>query len=169
MIEKILQDTYVSPKVELTQTDYNRLVQTAQMKAKKIEERAREIYEKEGVTKIQFTGRFYRKRYGEVESDKHEFTVDCNDYYITPTGEYEKTLYKIPQESRQKIAKCVKNFVEEAFVCYFGEHMVNLNEIERLKHKYQQYLNKFIMLTVVGWLLAVLMCIAVFHMVVKNG
>ena len=35
MIEKILKDTYVNPKVELTQTDYNRLVQTAQMKAKK--------------------------------------------------------------------------------------------------------------------------------------
>ena len=31
MIEKILKDTYVNPKVELTQTDYNRLVQTAQM------------------------------------------------------------------------------------------------------------------------------------------
>ena len=45
MVEKILKDTYVNPKVELTQTDYNRLVQTAQMKAKKIEERAREIYE----------------------------------------------------------------------------------------------------------------------------
>ena len=42
----------VNPKVELTQSDYNRLVQMAQMKAKKIEERAREIYEKEGVTKI---------------------------------------------------------------------------------------------------------------------
>ena len=41
MIEKILKDTYVNPKVELTQTDYNRLVQTAQMKAKNIEERAR--------------------------------------------------------------------------------------------------------------------------------
>ncbi len=162
MIEKILKDTYVSPKVELTQTDYNRLVQTAQMKAKKIEERAREIYEKEGVTKIQFTGRFYRKRYGEVECDKHEFTVDCNDYGITPTGDYEKTLYKIPQESRQKIAKRVKRFVEETFECYFGEHMLNLNEIERLKHKQQRIIYKFIIVTVVGWLLAIVMCIAIF-------
>ena len=65
MIEKILKDTYVNPKVELTQTDYNRLVQTAQMKAKKIEERAREIYEKEGVVKIDFSCNLYRKRYGE--------------------------------------------------------------------------------------------------------
>lgn len=155
MIEKILKDTYVNPKVELTQTDYNRLVQTAQVKAKKIEERARKIYEKEGVTKIQFTGRFYRKQYNGVESDKYEFTVDCAEYLITPTGEYEKTLYKIPMESRHKIAKCVKNFVEEAFECYFGEHMLNLNEIERLKHKQQQMVNKFIIWTVVGWLLAI--------------
>jgi hypothetical protein len=48
----------------------------AQMKAKKIEERAREIYEKEGVTKIEFTGRFYRKRYGEVESDVRYQSLD---------------------------------------------------------------------------------------------
>lgn len=162
MIEKILKDTYVNPKVELTQTDYNRLVQTAQMKAKKIEERAREIYEREGVTKIQFTGRFYRKRYGEVESDKHEFTVDCAEYLITPTGEYEKTLYKIPQESRQRIAKSVKNFVEDAFCYYFGEHMLKLNEIERLKNKQQRLVNKFIIWTVVGWALAIVMLIAMF-------
>lgn len=162
MIEKILKDTYVTPKVELTQSDYNRLVQMAQMKAKKIEERAREIYEKEGVAKIMFTGQFFRMRYGEVESDKYEFTVNCKDYGITPTGEYEKTLYKIPQESRQKIAKCVKNFVEETFACYFGEHMLNLNEIERLKHKQQRMVNKFAIVTVVGWMLAIVMCIAIF-------
>jgi len=162
MIERILKDTHVNPKVELTQKEYNDLVALARMKAKKIEERAREIYEEEGVTEIQFTGRFYRKLYGEVNLYKHEFTVDCDDYGITPTGDYEKTLYKIPQESRQKIAKCVKNFVEEAFVSYFGEHMLNLNEIERLKHKQQRMVDKFIIVTVVGWLLAIVMCIAIF-------
>lgn len=161
MIEKILKDTYVTPKVELTQKEYNDLVALARMKAKKIEGRAREIYEKEGVTKIQFTGRFYRKSYGEVECDKHEFTVDCNDYDITPIGEYEKTLYKIPQESRQKIAKCVKNFVEEAFECYFGEHMANINQTKSILHKAEMLRNKFFIWTIVGWLLAVLMLIYV--------
>ena len=162
MIEKIVKDTYVNPKVELTQREYNDLVSLARMKAKKIEERAREIYDKEGVTKIQFTGRFYRKAYGEVECDKHEFTVDCEHYGISPVGDYEETLYKIPQESRQKIAKHVKCFVTEAFMCYFGEHMLNLNEIERLKHKQQRMVNKFIIVTIVGWLLAIVMCIAIF-------
>lgn len=161
MIEKILKDTYANPKVELTQKEYNALVALARMKAKKIEERAREIYEREGVAKIQFTGRFYCKRYGEVESEHDEFTVDCAEYLITPTGEYEKTLYIIPQESRKKIAEHVKDFVQDAFVSMYGEHMANINEIKRLKHKLERQLRQFVIWTTLGWALAVLMIIAV--------
>lgn len=161
MIEKILKDTYVNPKVELTQKEYNDLVALAQMNAKRIEERAREIYEKEGVTKIQFTGKFYRKQFGEIESERDEFTVDCAEYYVTPTGEYEKTLYIIPQESRKKIAKHVKGFVQDTFESMYGEHMANINQIKMLRHKAEILLNKFVIWTVVGWALAVLMFIAV--------
>lgn len=160
MIEKILKDTYVCPKVELTQEEYNNLVALARMKAKKIEERAREIYEKEGVTKIQFTGRFYRKQFGEVESERDVFTVDCAEYMITPTGEYEKTLYIIPQESRKKIAEHVKGFVQDTFVSMYGEHMANINQTKSLVHKAKMLSNKFVIWTVVGWALAVLMLIA---------
>jgi len=161
MVEKILKDTYVCPKVELTQEEYNNLVALARMKAKKIEERAREIYKKEGVTKIQFTGRFYRKQFGEVESERDEFTVDCAEYMITPTGEYEKTLYIIPQKSRKKIAEHVKGFVQDTFVSMYGEHMANINQTRNLVHKAEMLRNKFIIWTVVGWALAVLMFLAV--------
>ena len=161
MVEQILKDTYVCPKVELTQEDYNNLVALARMKAKKIEKRAREIYEKEGVTKIQFTGRFYRKQFGEVESERDEFTVDCAEHMITPTGEYEKTLYIIPQESRKKIAEHVKGFVQDTFVSMYGEHMANINQTKNLVHKAEMLRNKFVTWTVVGWALAVLMLIAV--------
>ena len=161
MIEKILKDTYVNPKVELTQTDYNRLVQTAQMKAKKIEERAREIYEKEGVVKIDFSCNLYRKRYGEVESDRHEFQCDCREWGISPSGDYEKTFFKVPEKDRQRIAKHVKRICEDAFYYYFGEHMLNMNEIERLKHKQERMLRQSIIWTGLGWLLAIAMLIAV--------
>lgn len=161
MIEKILKDTYVNPKVELTQSDYNRLVSMAQMKAKKIEERAREIYEKEGVVKIDFSCNLYRKRYGEVESDRHEFQCDCREWGISPSGDYEKTFFKVPEKDRQRIAKHVKSIVQDAFYYYFGEHMLNLNEIERLKHKQKRLLRQFIILTGLGWLLAIAMLIAV--------
>jgi hypothetical protein len=161
MIEKILKDTYVNPKVELTQTDYNRLVQTAQMKAKKIEERAREIYEKEGVVKIDFSCNLYRQRYGEVESDRHEFQCDCREWDISPSGDYEKTFFKVPEKDRNRIAKHVKRICEDAFYYYFGEHMLNMNEIERLKHKQERLLRQFIIWTGLGWLLAIAMLIAV--------
>lgn len=159
MIEKILKDTYVNPKVELTQKEYNDLVALARMKAKKIEERAREIYEKEGVVKINFSCNIYRKNYGELEVHRHEFECKCPEYCITPTGECENTLFTIPQESRVNIAKHVKKICEDAFVFYFGKHMVNLNEIERLKNKLEWQINTFIIFTLVGWLLALLMII----------
>ena len=114
MIEKILKDTYVNPKVELTQKEYNDLVALARMKAKKIEERAREIYEKEGVVEIQFTCNLYRKRYGEVESERYEFQCDCRDWGISPSGDYEKTFFKVPEKDRKRIAKHVKSIVEDA-------------------------------------------------------
>lgn len=161
MVEKILKDTYVNPKVELTQREYNDLVALARMKAKKIDERAREIYNKEGVVKIDFSCNLYRKRYSEVESDRHEFQCDCREWDISPSGDYEKTFFKVPEKDRQRIAKHVKSIVQNAFYYYFGEHMLNLNEIERLKHKQQQMVNKFIIWTAVGWALAVLMIIAV--------
>ena len=160
MIEKILKDTYVNPKVELTQEEYNNLVSLARMKAKKIEERAREIYEKEGVTRIDFTGRFYRKQYGEVECEHYDFKVDCDEFRITPMCEPEKALYIIPQESRKKIAEHVKAFVQDTFVSMYGEHMANINQTRSLVHKAKMLRNKFVIWTVLGWLLAIAMLIA---------
>lgn len=157
MIEKILTETYVTPKVELTQNEYNRLVQMATMKAKKIEERAREIYEKEGVVKIEFDGHFITKRYGERETEHYKFDVGCYEYRVNPTGEYEKTLFAIPQEMRRRIAEKVKRYVEEVFVGQFGEHLYNINVIRDLKAKAEREKRKAFVWTVTGWLLAILM------------
>lgn len=157
MIEKILKDTYVNPKVELTEKDYNRLMKMAKMKAKEIEERAREIYEKEGVVKIEFDGRFVTNRYGERETEHYRFEVFCKPYNVNPTGEYEKTMFSIPQEMRQRIATKVKRYVEEVFVSHFGEHMFHLNAFVEAEEKAERQRRKFLILTVTGWLLAVLM------------
>jgi hypothetical protein len=156
MVEKILKETYVNPKVELTQNDYNRLVELARMKAKKIEKRAREIYEKEGVTHIHFDGRFKSKRYGEQSTEHLEF--ECSCYSVEPSGEYgEETLFKIPQETRQRIATKVKRYVEEVFEGRFGEHMCYINAFLDLRAKAEMERCRFIFWTVAGWLLAVLM------------
>ena len=156
MIEKILKETYVTPKVELTQDEYNRLVQIATMKAKKIEEKAREIYDKEGVVKIEFDGRFLSNRYGERETQHYKFEVGCYEYRVNPTGEYEKTLFFIPQEMRRRIAEKVKRYVEDVFVGQFGEHMYTIDAILDLKAETEKERRKALVLTLTGWLLAVL-------------
>lgn len=158
MVEKILKETYVTPKVELTQNDYNRLVQMATMKAKKIEERAREIFVKEGVVKIEFDGRFVTKRDGERDTEHYKFDVSCKSYHVRPfDNEYDKPLFSIPQEMRERIATKVKRYVEEVFVANFSEHVLNLNTIGKLKEEIKRERRLFIVWTVIGWLLAVLM------------
>lgn len=157
MVEKIFKETYVNPKVELTQNDYNRLVQMATMKAKKIEEKAREIYDKEGVVKIEFDGSFVSNRYGERNTEHYKFDVYCPSYQVKPTGEFEKTLFSIPEKMRQRIAQKVKNYVNEVFVEHFGEHLYKLNNIKRLEEKTEREWKRFLVWTVTGWLLAVLM------------
>lgn len=158
MVEKILKETYVTPKVELTQNDYNRLVQMATMKAKKIEVRAREIFVKEGVVKIEFDGRFVTKRDGERDTEHYKFDVSCKSYQVRPfDNEYDKPLFSIPQEMRERIATKVKRYVEKVFVANFSEHVVNLNNIGKLKEEIKRERRLFIVWTVTGWLLAVLM------------
>lgn len=157
MVERILKETYVTPKIELTQTDYNRLVSMAKMNAKKIEERAREIYEKEGVVNIEFDGRFQTRRYGDLSVEHYKFDVSCKSYNVSPTGEYEKTLFSIPQKMRERIAEKVKRYVEDAFESKFGEHLTRLNAVKDLEAKTDREWRKFIVWTATGWLLAVLM------------
>lgn len=158
MVEKILKETYVTPKVELTQNDYNRLVQMATMKAKKIKERAREIFVKEGVVKIEFDGRFVTKRDGERVTEHYKFDVFCKSYQVRPfDNEYDKPIFSIPQEMRERIATKVKRYVEEVFIANFSEHALKLNAIEKLKEKTERERRQFIVLSVTGWLLAVLM------------
>ena len=159
MVEKILKETYVNPKIELTQSDYNRLVELARMKAKKIEERARALYEKEGVVKIQFDGRIEEQNYRYDDSVRHYY-FDCNvaDYRISPNSEYgDKTIFTIPQEERQRIAKKVGRYVEEVFDSKFGDHLAKLNEIEKIKNKETRIYRMFIIFTAIGWIAAVTM------------
>lgn len=161
-MEKILKETYVCPKVELTESEYNRLVELARMKAKKIEERARQYYEKEGVAKIIFEGRIVSTRSGSRELEQYDFEVKPRQIYVDPTGEYEKTLFFIPQKQREKITKEVANYLDQVFVAKFGEHLFHINEIMKVKERHKYLLRRFIIWTIAGWFSAILMLLAIF-------
>ena len=158
MVEKILKETYISPKVELSQSEYNKLVDMARMKAKKIEEKAREIYEKEGIASIHFEGSITKRRYGELQSERFEFVCKPGEYCISPSDDFGgQHMFTIPMKEREKIAKMVGRYVEEVFVAKFGEHMYHLNEIIKIEDKDRRAHRTFIILTIVGWILAITM------------
>ena len=161
-MEKILKETYVHPKVELSESEYNHLVDLARMKAKKIEERARQYYEKEGVAKIRFEGRIVSTRTGSRELEQYEFEVLPSHIYVDPTGEYEKTLFFIPKEQRERIVKKVANYLDMVFVAKFGERLFNINEIMKVKARHEYLLRRFIIWTIAGWFTAILMLLAIF-------
>jgi len=160
-MEKILKETYVNPKIELTQNEYNRLVDLAKMKAKKIEERAREFYEKEGVAKICFEGRIRKNEFGELTTQYYKFECKPQAYDVSPSGELEPSLFKIPMEQRKRIAQKVGRYVEDVFTATFGERLYNLGEILKIKAKAERDFQKFMICTIVGWLVALIMVIVV--------
>lgn len=160
-MEKILKDTHVHPKVELSESEYNHLVDLARMKAKKIEERARQYYEEEGVAKIRFEGRIVSTRSGSRELEQYEFEVIPSHIFVDP-GEYEKTLFFIPMKQRELIAKKVANYLDNVFYAKFGERLSNINEIMKIKARHQYLLRRFIIFTFAGWGSAILMLLAIF-------
>ena len=160
-MEKILKETYVNPKIELTQNEYNRLVDLAKMKAKKIEERAREFYEKEGVAKICFEGRIYKNEFGENTTQYYNFECKPREYDVSPSGEFEPSLFKIPMEQRKRIAQKVGRYVEDVFTATFGERLYHLDEILKIKAKAKHDFQKFMICTILGWLVAFIMVIVV--------
>lgn len=160
-MEKILKETYVNPKIELTQSEYNHLVDLAKMKAKKIEERAREIYEKEGVAKICFDGRIHKKEFGELTTQHYKFECKPQEYNVSPSGEFEPSLFKIPMEQRKRIAQKIGRYVEDVFTATFGERLYHLDEILKIKAKAERDWKKFMICTITGWLMALIMVIVV--------
>lgn len=89
MIEKVLNETSVTPKITLTQTEYNRLVELAQANAKQIDERAVEYYKKNGVCGIHIDA-YVREQNGAHDEIADTFRFDCQPRYgyVRPSDEY---------------------------------------------------------------------------------
>lgn len=156
MADIIFKEPYIKPKVELTLDEYNKLVDMARMKSKKLERRAREIFEKEGVVTINFEGTIRRKRFGELCSEHYDFKCHTTPF---PSDDAYNTnkVFGIPQKERERIAQKVSRYVEEVFVANFGENLYHINEAKKLEAKADNARKTFIVVTFVGWLLATLL------------
>ena len=162
MIEKVLNETSVTPKITLTQTEYNRLVELAQANAKQIDERAVEYYKKNGVCGIHIDA-YVREQNGGCDEIADTFRFDCQPRYgyVQPSDEYEPNPFAIDSATRQRITKFAASYATSAFYRKFGKQLMHINNAQRYERRAYHEWVMTRTLTLTGWLLAVLMLIYV--------
>lgn len=155
-MEKILKEASVTPRITLTQDEYNRLVSLARANAKQIEQRAVEYYKKNGVCSIHIDA-YVREDNGACNELVDTYRFDCQPQYgyVMPSDEYEANPFAIDRETRQRIMKFAASFATAAFYRKFGKQLMHINNAERYERRVRNYMTKFIVITVTGWLLAV--------------
>jgi hypothetical protein len=155
-MEKILNEASVTPRITLTQDEYNRLVALARANAKQIEQRAVEYYKKNGVCSIHIDA-YVREYNGASNEIADTYRFDCQPQYgyVMPSGEYEANPFAIDRETRQRIMKFAASFATAAFYRKFGKQLMHINNAERYERRARNYMTKCIVITVTGWLLAV--------------
>ena len=161
-MEKVLKETSVTPRITLTQDEYNRLVSLARAKAKQIEERAVEYYKKNGVCGIHIDAYVRNEDYGCDEiADTYRFDCQPRYGYVTPSDEYEPNPFAIDRETRQRIMKFAANYATSAFYRKFGKQLMHINNAERYESRARRDWLIGRAVTLTGWLLAVLMFVIV--------
>lgn len=153
-MNKILKDTYVNPKVELTEEEYNNLVSLAQFKADEIERRAVELYRENGICEMEINVRIDKEVDRWTSDDTYEtFTYKFNPWSVRKEeNEYEPSPFVINKEMVKRIKEAATSIAEYAFYLRFGEHMKEINNIMAYKRMMERERKRFIVLTVAGWL-----------------
>lgn len=157
-MEKILKETNVNPKVTISVEEYNSLVSLARANAQQIEKRAVEYYKKHGACTIHVDA-YIRDQYCGMDTIESSFSFDCNHCYVMPSGEYVDTPFAIDQKTRQRICRFVSEYVSSAFKNAFGKQLMSINNAKRYEYQVRRDWRLTRILTLVGWLLALLLII----------
>lgn len=160
-MEKVLELTHVTPKVELTKGEYDRLVSLAQANADEIEKRAVEYYKKNGVCNIHIDAYVRSKNVYSSDDTPDTFRFDCQPQYgyVTPSDEYEPNSFAIDKETRLRIMRFASNYVTSVFTHKFGEHLKHINNAKWYEHCAKRNWRIWKAFTSAGWLLAFVMFI----------
>lgn len=116
-----------------------------------IEEKAYEIWDKEGrvLLSINLCLKSARK---DIEGyDEYRFYNYC---YLSERGEF-----IIPSELKERLKKIIEGNTLQLMEESFGEHLSTLNNIIRLERQYERLIKRYKVMTLTGWLLAVLIVI----------
>ena len=156
-MEKILKDVNVKPKVEISVEEYNHLVDLARMKAKKIEERALQLYKENGVCKIHVDAGIPRKRTWEDNSDTETLHLDVDPWWVE--NGLDPGPFALDKKTVERIKKFAKSVSMRIFDNEFGEHLYVIENLMKYKAETERIRSKFIIVTLTGWLAALVMCV----------
>lgn len=128
--------------VQLDEYEYEKLVETAKLNEKQIEEKALEMWKKNGVSEINVKvdiGRDY----------KDIFSIKCYPYTF-----YKDEKFVIPEKIREWITKIAKKNFAEIIEKHFGELTSTINYYTAKKEKLDMKSRFLTLLAASGWAVA---------------
>lgn len=141
--------------IQLSEYDYDKLVEKAKMTESKIKEEAYRIYKEKGMVSLNLSLGF-RDRYGEED----EITLYASAY----VSEFKNDKFPLSYEDKQRLI----DFTEKRILKYmqkrFGKNISRANYLIKDIEKQKNMRKTFIGLTVIGWVVAAtLLIITLLH------
>lgn len=129
--------------VQLTESEYKKLDESAKMNDAEIEKRAQKMYEEKGTYGIDLSIKCGRTEY----SDTIKFYVDSRVKDLHS--------FHLSKDEKEKVSRYVDNRVFEMMEDKFGNQINNLNYYENRKRILERRHSIFVGVTILGWLCAV--------------
>lgn len=128
--------------VQLRTSEYEELVNTADLKEKQIVEKAQELWRTKGAATIDITIRTERDTYGTL-------TFDCKTQVW-----YKDGRFFIPKELRDRLNMFVKREIESEMESFYGNPMELYNRYKKKMSDYNRYISLVWLVTLSGWVVA---------------
>lgn len=135
--------------IQLRESDYKELEALANLNKKDIESKANALYKEKGTFGIDI---------------KMSIPEDYDDVLKIKSRAYVRDWngkFPIADEDKKKIVKFVEYRSEELFNYRFGDHLYWLNNIKKRYREARIQKTKFMVVTVLGWLMAATMFVGV--------
>lgn len=130
---------------------FDRLNEQANLSQKLLYRKAKEIWDKEG--KVELTIRIYLKSERKDIEGYGEYRFD-NYCYLS-----EKGKFIIPNKMKERMKEIIEDNTLHIMKQSFGENLAHINNIIRLERQYERLIKRYKVMTLTGWLLALLIVI----------
>ncbi len=138
--------------VQLSEYEYNQLVELAELNEKKIEKRAKQLYKEEGILYINIRTAIERDFRDEFVFKCKAVDGDSNNVFISY---YDK----------REIIEKVRIYAEKLFMMNFGEYIRKMSDTHKIYVSAKKARRTFMIYTITGWLTSIIMII---YLALKN-